>query len=108
MMVTIPPPISTKQTITSHLKSLNIKNIMTYGAGNPHNGLGKVQKCCKVFLTDKVLPKLFFSFYWNSIDIFSGLNWSFVPCTINYRGRRGRDHMVTGFTTTFAIRTYHH
>ena len=70
MMVTIPPPISTKQTITSHLKSLNIKNTMTYGAGNPHNGLGKVQKCCKVFLTDKVLPKLFFSFYWNSIDIF--------------------------------------
>jgi len=43
---------------------------MTYGAGNPHNGLGEAQQFCKVFLTDKVLPKLFFSFYWNSIDIF--------------------------------------
>ena len=25
------------------------------------------------------------------------------PC----RGRRGRDHMVIGFTTTYAIGTYH-
>jgi len=23
-------------------------------------------------------------------------------------GRRGRDHMVVGFTTTYAISTYHH
>jgi len=24
------------------------------------------------------------------------------------RGRRGRDHMVVGFTTTYAISAYHH
>jgi len=24
------------------------------------------------------------------------------------RGRRGRDHMVVGLTTTYAITTYHH
>ena len=24
------------------------------------------------------------------------------------RGRRGRDRMVVGFTTTYAIRAYHH
>jgi hypothetical protein len=33
--------ISTKQTTTSHLKSLNTKNIMTYGVGNPGNGIGQ-------------------------------------------------------------------
>ena len=25
-----------------------------------------------------------------------------------YRGRRGRDHMVVVFTTTYAIGAYHH
>jgi len=25
-----------------------------------------------------------------------------------FRGRRSRDHMVVGFTTTCAIRAYHH
>ena len=29
-------------------------------------------------------------------------------CDIKYRGRRGRDIMVVGFTTTYAISTYHH
>jgi hypothetical protein len=24
------------------------------------------------------------------------------------RGRRGRDHVVVGFTTTYAINVYHH
>jgi len=28
--------------------------------------------------------------------------------TIIYRGRRGRYHMVIGFTTTYAISAYHH
>jgi hypothetical protein len=37
------PPISSKQTITSHLNSLNIKNTMTYDIGNP--GLGQTQQC---------------------------------------------------------------
>ena len=27
---------------------------------------------------------------------------------IRPRGRRGRDRMVVGFTTTYAISTYHH
>ena len=38
-------PISTKQTITSPLKSLNIKKSMTYNIGNPGPGLGQAQKC---------------------------------------------------------------
>jgi len=25
-----------------------------------------------------------------------------------FRGRRGHDHMVVGFTTTYAISAYHH
>ena len=27
---------------------------------------------------------------------------------VNFRGYRGRDHMVVGFTTTYAISAYHH
>jgi len=27
---------------------------------------------------------------------------------LTFRGRRGRDHMVVGFTTTYAIGAYHH
>ena len=41
-------PISTKQTITSHLNSLNTKKkrgITTYDIGNPDPGLGHTQKC---------------------------------------------------------------
>ena len=37
------PLISTKQTITSHLKSMNIKKTMTYDFGNPGYGLGQAQ-----------------------------------------------------------------
>jgi hypothetical protein len=34
------PPISTKQTTTFYLKSLNTKKITTYDDGNPSPGLG--------------------------------------------------------------------
>jgi len=34
-----------KQTITSHLHSLNTKKTMTYDIGNPGPGLGQAQKC---------------------------------------------------------------
>jgi hypothetical protein len=30
------------------------------------------------------------------------------PFSTSLRGRRSRDHMVVGFTTTFAIGAYHH
>jgi len=40
------PPISTKQTTSSYLKSLNTKNAMTYGIGSP--GLGQAKKCGRV------------------------------------------------------------
>ena len=43
-MVTF-PPISTKQTITSHLKSLIIKKITTYYVRNPGIGLRQAPKC---------------------------------------------------------------
>jgi len=42
------PLISTKQTITSHLKSLNIKRSTAYDIGNPGPRLGQAQKCCGV------------------------------------------------------------
>jgi hypothetical protein len=29
-------------------------------------------------------------------------------CQVQIRGRRGRDRMVVGFTTTYAISAYHH
>ena len=42
------PQISTKQAITSHLKSLNMKKITTYDVGNQCVGLGQAQKCGRV------------------------------------------------------------
>ena len=33
------------------------------------------------------------------------LNYSF---SLYFRGRRGRDRMVVGFTTTYATSAYHH
>jgi hypothetical protein len=32
---------------------------------------------------------------------------SLQKLTYLFRGRRGRDHMVVGFTTTYAIGAYH-
>ena len=34
--------------------------------------------------------------------------WAQIILTINHRGRRGRDRMVVGFTTTYVISVYHH
>jgi hypothetical protein len=42
------PTISTKQTITSHLNSMNIKKTMTYEVGYPGPGLGQAQKYGRV------------------------------------------------------------
>ena len=40
-------------------------------------------------------------FYNNTVDA--------IPLTVQYtRDRRGRDRMVVGFTTTYAISVYHH
>ena len=36
------------------------------------------------------------------------INISYTPQPNYYRGRRGRDRMVVGFTTTCAISAYHH
>ena len=38
-------------------------------------------------------------------------NWiftSYYHCSCRQRGRHGRDHMVVGFTTIYAINAYHH
>ena len=43
-------PISTKQTITSHLNSLNTRKTMAYDVGNLGHGLGLTQKCDRVKL----------------------------------------------------------
>ena len=48
-------PISTKQIATSHLKSLNIKTIMTYDIGNAGPGLGQAHTCGRVKLHDWTL-----------------------------------------------------
>jgi len=44
------PPISTKQTVTSHLKPFNIIKTTTYGIGNPSIDLKQAQKCGRVKL----------------------------------------------------------
>ena len=50
------PLISTKQTITSHLKSLNtIKQTTTYDVGNPCPGLGQAQGCGWVKPVNEIL-----------------------------------------------------
>ena len=36
------------------------------------------------------------------------LHWEFNENTNTSRGRRGRDRMVVGFITTYAISTHHH
>ena len=48
-MMSIIPPISTKRTITSHLKSLNIKQTITCRDGHPGPGLVQAQKCWEFF-----------------------------------------------------------
>jgi hypothetical protein len=37
--------------------------------------------------------------------VFNDLRWQVVSC--KRRGRRGRDRMVVGFTTIYAISAYH-
>ena len=48
------PTLSIKWTITSHLKSLNIKKTMTYDVRNPGSGLGQAQKCGRVKLVNTI------------------------------------------------------
>jgi len=43
--------------------------------------------------------------------IFFSLNEEYgntIPIPLKYRGRRGRDHMVVGIITTYAISAYRH
>jgi len=35
------------------------------------------------------------------------LGWNLFNYSLECRGRRARDRMVAGFTTTYAISTYH-
>ena len=45
----------------------------------------------------------------NKINMDSKIAQSVNDCTLYViRGRRGRDHVVVGFTTTYAISVYHH
>jgi hypothetical protein len=43
------PPISTKQTITSHLNSFNTKKTMTYDNGNPGLSVEKSMESLFIF-----------------------------------------------------------
>ena len=57
-LYTIIRQISTKQTITFHLKLLIIKhekNTTTYDTGKPGPGLGQEQKCDRVKLVNEIL-----------------------------------------------------
>jgi len=47
-------PISTKQTITSHLKSLNRIKTQAYDIGNPGHGLGQAKKCGRVTIVNGI------------------------------------------------------
>jgi len=53
-------PISTIETIISHLKSLNIKNTPTYGIGDPDPDFGQAQICGRFKLVNEIptLPLL--------------------------------------------------
>jgi hypothetical protein len=50
----------------------------------------------------------------NQMDLYRKSSWIDILYLIQYeptylqRGRRGRDHMVVGFTTTYAISAYHY
>jgi len=48
------------------------------------------------------MPKPFCTFRGHTADVLD-VSWSKVSW-----GRRGRDRMVVGFTTTYAISAYHH
>ena len=48
------PSILTKETITSHMEPLNIKNTTTYDVGNPGPGLGQAYKCGRVKLDNRI------------------------------------------------------
>ena len=54
------PTISTRQTITSYLNSLNIKKTTTYDIRNPSPGLGQAQKCGGVKLVNEIPPPIMF------------------------------------------------
>jgi hypothetical protein len=43
-----------------------------------------------------------------TVFIFFNITETIIYIRYNIRGRRGRDSMVVGFTTTCAISTYHH
>jgi hypothetical protein len=68
---------------------------MTYDAENPGSGLRQAHKCDVVKLDEFLMVYLF---EFNALASFSKFSW----------GHRGSDHMVVGFTTTYAISAYHH
>ena len=47
------------------------------------------------------------SVYINSADI-NSTHLTYCQYLVSVGGRRGRDRMVVGFTTTYAISAYHH
>ena len=56
-------------------------------------------RCCCFFLITDI----------NRINMDSKIAQSVNDCTLYViRGGRGRDHVVIGFTTTYAISVYHH
>ena len=76
---------------------------------------------CPCLLAKVVLVrKCFFPQKWNLCDNYNNWNISWLTffvcflhkkqheCLYNLQGRRGRDRMVVGFTTTYAISAYHH
>jgi hypothetical protein len=73
------PPISTKQTTSSHLKPLNIKQTMTHDVGNPspgtHTNMGQdIIRKLHVSKGQKLFPWYFLGPYW--LDL---INWCLTP-----------------------------
>jgi hypothetical protein len=46
--------------------------------------------------------------FFNEVLQFIAMGITGLILKVVFRGRRGRDHMVVGFTITYAISVYHH
>jgi hypothetical protein len=67
------PPISTKQTITSHLNSLNTKNTTIYDDENPYPGLGDSPTLHSRWL---LFFKVMIISLWNLLQYHSIVRWA--------------------------------
>ena len=66
------------------------------------NDMAELAKLNYISLKEKKIKEFFFFWYMHGHCLILPI------ITISVRGHRGRDRMVVGFTTTYAISVYHH